>query len=98
MQNSDMEVSSSSVSRTAKIDAPVPAFGKLTSAPSKALTKILLVEFRNGEAVTQHPELSTLLSDGWSVRSAVPRIVESEGTKLLVVMAKPDSSTRFARS
>lgn len=91
MQNSHLDVSP-----TAKyVDPPVPALGKLASS-RKALTKILLVEFRNGEAVTKHPELEHLLEEGWIVRSAVPRIVESEGTKLLVVLAKPEPEAGFA--
>ena len=82
---------------TRNVEPSVPALGKLTSSPGKALTKILLVAFRNGEAVSKHPELAHLLADGWTVRSAVPRIVESEGTKLLVVLAKPGTQTRFGR-
>lgn len=93
MQNPQLEVHSPAK----KVDPPVPVLGKLASSPSNALTKILLVEFRNGEAVTKHPELRSLLKDGWTVRSAVPRIVESEGTKLLVVLAKPGAKPHFTR-
>ena len=71
-------------------------FTKRATTPSDALTKILLVQFRNGEAVDKHPELTSLLDDGWSIRSAVPRIVEAEGTKLLVVLARPGERTRAA--
>ncbi|MEX0600571.1 MAG: hypothetical protein WD205_08010 [Rhodothermales bacterium] len=54
------------------------------------MTKIVLVQFRSGEAVSEHPELVEFLADGWTVRSAVPRMVEAEGTKLLVVLARPN--------
>ena len=51
--------------------------------------KLLLVEFRSGEAVDLHPEVAPLLRQGWRLRSAVPRIVEGEGLKLLVTLAQP---------
>ncbi|MEX0748190.1 MAG: hypothetical protein WD275_09345 [Rhodothermales bacterium] len=69
----------------------------LDSRPAKILTKIMLVQFRSEESVGKHPELQNFLEQGWSIRSAVPRIVESEGTKLLVVMARPESSPRLTR-
>lgn len=78
--------------------APVtPTLAKLTPRPNKTLTKIMLVPFRNGEAVSKHPDLTTFLKDGWTISSAVPRIVESEGTKLLVVMVKPAPGARLTR-
>jgi hypothetical protein len=69
----------------------------LNPRPAKLLTKIMLVQFRNDETISRHPELQSFLEEGWSIRSAVPRIVESEGTKLLVVMAKPESGPRLTR-
>lgn len=93
MQEAGREASSLEVDVT----PPVPTISPFTSAPTRTLTKILLVDFRNGEAVSKHPELQQFISDGWSIRSAVPRIVESEGTKLLVVMTKPDAGTRLKR-
>lgn len=78
--------------------APVtPTFAKLTARPNKALTKIMLVSFRNGEAVSKHPDIAGLLSEGWAISSAVPRIVEAEGTKLLVVLVKPAQEARLTR-
>ncbi len=78
--------------------APVtPTLAKLTARPDKALTKIMLVPFRNGEAVSKHPDLAAFLADGWTISSAVPRLVESEGTKLLVVMVKPVQGARLTR-
>lgn len=56
---------------------------------AKAGAKLLLVEFRSGEAVVLHPEVMPLLRQGWRVRSAVPRIVEGEGLKLLVTLTQP---------
>lgn len=81
----------------ADLTPPIPTLTNITSRPTRTLTKIMLVNFRNGEAVNKHPELEQFLQDGWSVRSAVPRLVESEGTKLLVVMAKPESGARLTR-
>jgi hypothetical protein len=64
--------------------------------PLKTLTKIVLVQFRNGEAVNKHPELRPFVEAGWKIQSAVPRVVESEGTKLLVVLAKPEARAHLA--
>ena len=77
--------------------APLPPVTGLSAAPSRTLTKLALVPFRNGEAVSKHPELQSLLKEGWTIRSAVPRIVESEGTKLLVVLVKPEMESRLLR-
>lgn len=54
--------------------------------PGRSLTKLLLVDFRSGEAVHQHPDIVPFLQQGWQIRSAVPRLVESKGTRLLVVL------------
>ena len=48
----------------------------------------MLVDFRSGECVSQHPEIAPLLNEGWQIRSAVPRIVEAQGTKLFVVLSQ----------
>lgn len=81
----------------ADLTPPITTLTNFNSRPTRTLTKILLVDFRNGEAVSRHPELERYLNDGWTVRSAVPRLVESEGTKLLVVMAKPESGAHLTR-
>jgi hypothetical protein len=85
------------VSKEAAFPRFTPGITKLTSPAGKTLTKILLVPFRNGEAVNKHPDLASLLADGWSISSAVPRIVETEGTRLLVVLMKPEQSARLTR-
>lgn len=54
--------------------------------PVSPSSRVLVVEFRSGEAVQQHPELVPLIEDGWNVRSAVPRLVDGEGIRLLVVL------------
>ena len=59
-----------------------------TTPKADAPIKLLLVDFRSGESVCQHPDVKPMLSDGWSIRSAVPRLVEDEGTKLLVVLTR----------
>lgn len=61
---------------------------RLASA-AKTQTKLTLVDFRSGESVSRHPELAPLIAEGWTVRSAVPRIVETDGPQLLVVLTKP---------
>lgn len=69
-----------------------------SSAPSAdhpARAKLLLVDFRSGEAVRQHPDVAPLLKDGWSVTGAAPRVTP-EGTRLLVVLAPPGSSPGLA--
>lgn len=91
------EASREAISPDAELTPPITTLTNFNSRPARTLTKILLVNFRNGEAVGKHPELQQYISDGWSIRSAVPRLVESEGTKLLVVMAKPESGARLKR-
>ena len=63
-------------------------------APPKPLceTKLVLLPFRNGEALLHHPDLAELFRDGWSVRSATPRLVEGQGTRLLVVLSRPNGA------
>lgn len=51
-------------------------------------SRVLLVDFRSGEPVHRHPDLLPLLVDGWMIKSAVPRLVENEGLKLLVVLRR----------
>ena len=71
------------------IDADAqPSLSAVTCAHPETGAKLLLVEFRSGEAVGLHPEVTPLLSQGWRVRSAVPRIVEGEGLKLLVSLTQ----------
>lgn len=67
-----------------------PSLGHAAPAPSSAsaTTKLLLIDFRSGEAVAQHPDLRTFLKEGWRVKSAVPRLVETGGTKLFVVLTQ----------
>ena len=65
--------------------------------PTGALTKILLIQFRNDTPIGEHPELQDLIAEGWRVRSASPRLVEAEGPKLLVVLAKPEAGARLTR-
>ena len=74
-----------------------PAVLSPGTRPTGALTKILLVQFRKDRPIGEHPELQNLIADGWRVRSASPRLVESEGPKLLVVLAKPEAGARLTR-
>ena len=77
-------------------DAPSPyAPTRPPIAPDHKDARLLLVDFRSGECVADHPEIAPLLKDGWHVRSAVPRIVEMEGTKLFVVLGRNDTVPTF---
>ncbi len=70
-------------------DARAPfAPARPPAAPSRGNARLMLVDFRSGESVAQHPEIAPLLSDGWLIQSAVPRMVEARGTKLLVVLSR----------
>lgn len=70
------------------LSAPSSTPIKPTAAKNPQPIKLLLVDFRNGEPVRVHPDVAPLLNDGWSIRSAVPRIVEDEGTRLFVVLTR----------
>ncbi len=94
---SSLKLEMQKVSKEASTPPVSPTLAKITSRPNKTLTKIMLLPFRNGEAVSRHPEIAEFLKDGWTVSSAVPRIVESQGTKLLVVLVKPGQGARLTR-
>ena len=71
------------------VDAEATPTLSTSSLPDvSAGVKLLLVEFRSGEAVLLHPEVAPLIQQGWRLRSAVPRIVEGEGLKLLVTLGQ----------
>lgn len=74
---------------SASSHSPVPS----NTTKSQQPIKLLLVDFRNGESVCAHPEVAPMLNDGWTIRSAVPRIVEDEGTRLLVVLTRHQKTT-----
>ena len=48
----------------------------------------VVVDFRSGEAVIRHPDLRSYLNDGWSVKSAVPHVVDADEVRLLVVLVR----------
>lgn len=72
--------------------APIPPRAEIPHQPTtfnsfgSASSRVLLADFRCGEAVEQHPDVLPLLNEGWAIKSAVPRLVEGEGVKLLVVL------------
>lgn len=80
--------SSSSDPQPASPRPPTPSNRTARPTPVLSNTKLLLVDFRNGEAVAQHPDLVSHVQQGWRIRSATPRLVESEGTKLLVILER----------
>lgn len=63
--------------------APIGAF---PAANGPCLTKLLLVDFREGAPLADHPQLAPYLKSGWTIRSATPRLVEAAGPRLLVVL------------
>lgn len=75
-----------------------PARSRSARESAPADVKIELVSFRNGEAVHQHPSLQSWLENGWQIRSAVPRIVESGDTMLLVVLERSAPAPKPSRS
>ena len=56
-----------------------------------ASTQLLTLDFRSGEPVHEHPALASWVEDGWSIKSACPRVTD-DGLKLLVVLTNPASS------
>ena len=71
---------------------PRPRTRRTTTSQPLCETKLKLLPFRNGEALLHHPDLTALFADGWTVRSATPRLVEGQGTQLLVVLSRPNSA------
>lgn len=69
-----------------------PAVRSGTSSRSSS-TQTRIVDFRSGEAVHCHPELTSFLREGWTIRSAAPCIVESGIVRLLVVMEQHAATT-----
>lgn len=59
--------------------------------PTEEMTKLLLLDFRDGISTADHPDLLQHLEQGWRIRSASPRVVEQEGTKLFVVLSRGDA-------
>ena len=59
----------------------------MTSPPrdDAASTQLLTIDFRSGEPVREHPALEAWITDGWSIKSACPRVTD-DGLKLLVVL------------
>jgi|GEM_PF-4550942 len=51
-------------------------------------SRVLMVDFRSGEAVIRHPQLRVLIEGGWSVESAVPYCEDADDVKLLVVLRR----------
>ncbi len=91
-----------SASRTRSFHGRRPSPQAESSAQAKVPppcdVKLLLVPFRSGEIVRQHPELQPWLTEGWDVRSAMPRTVENEDAKLLVVLERPVFTPEATRS
>lgn len=58
--------------------------------PSSPRTQLLLIDAADAADVALHPDVAPLLQQGWQIRSATPRLVEAQGTRLLVVLRRPD--------
>ena len=54
-------------------------------------TRLLLLDFRSGEAVCDHPHVRPLLEEGWCIRSAAPRVTGSATPRLLVVLTRSEA-------
>lgn len=74
--------------RVPRAPRPEPVASAATLNIASPTSRVLLVDFRSGEPVHRHPDIAPLLSDGWIVKSAVPRLVENQGLKLLVVLKR----------
>lgn len=59
--------------------------------PSRTRTKLLTIDYNDGQATCEHPALRKWTGAGWRVKSASPRLIELEGTKLFVVLTKDES-------
>jgi hypothetical protein len=68
----------------------------LSSAQSE--TTLVLINAQSRAEVEQHPEIESRLSDGWTIRRAVPRIVEEGGAKWLLVLERPAGDAPSAPS
>ena len=77
--------------------AAVVPFARLPLRPPASLTKLLLVDLRDGTGIDDHPEIAPLLEQGWTIRSATPRLVESKGMRLLVVMGQAHRTAPLTR-
>ena len=72
-----------------KSEALSPPTVAVVPGPKAERVKILLLDFRSGEAIDRHPDLALYLKDGATIKSAEPRISESGTPKLLVVLVLP---------
>lgn len=66
-------------------DAPARS---ASSSAEHATVKILLVDAPSEQTVSQHPEIAARLANGWTIRRADPRVVETDGAKWLVVLER----------
>ena len=74
-----------------KPETSLPSPVSVVPGPKAERVKILLLDFRSGEAVDRHPDLAVHLKKGATIKSAEPRISASGTPKLLVVLVLPTS-------
>lgn len=55
--------------------------------------RFLLIQRGQAEDAGAHPEVAPLLQEGWKIGSIQPRVVEGKGSRLLVLLHRPDRST-----
>lgn len=80
--------SSTRSSRSPSRPAVPPSACRHSPLAAPGTVKLVLVDFRSGEAVQRHPDLQPWLEDGWMISSAAPRVVEGGRTKLLVTLER----------
>lgn len=68
---------------TASLDAPYEPAGGM---PDRV--RILLLDLPFGGSIDTHPDVAPRLAEGWRVRRARPRLVEGQGRRHLVVLAR----------
>lgn len=58
------------------------------SSDEHSTVNVLLVDAPSEQAVRQRPEIAPRLANGWKIRSASPRVVETDGAMWLVVLER----------
>lgn len=62
------------------------------SAPPQGAL-LLLLPYRSPDSIDKHPAVATWLRRGWRVASAEERLMEGEGTRLLVILRPAEGTS-----
>ena len=71
---------------------PVPEASESVDPAHLLPSKIMLIDTSPGDSAADHPDVAEYVEDGWRVKSAVPRIVEAKGPRMLVVLTRSRST------